>query len=369
MLTYEQYKAKHEWATRNIDTFERRLADGQARLEATHGELRIATDEHTTASAKCLQKPTDQVTPDEWAKFDSTLHRVTDLRGQCDAIEQDNSVSEKGLDNARQFRTELEGQYPEHHEQHVSEQRVNVPEAPADTSEMSPGGKRMQAYAGVMAVAVNLNTAAPDLPSSVETVRAVDPAAYEKQELKELEFDNLPSSMRDRIREESKPVESPLYEQGPPQQPQMAAWNDPRLSYNVPLPQEYGSPSTPGQQVTQQPLDGPKDNEIPQATSKTPETPLLTYDKTDQKLLTYDGPKETPLLTYDKANQKQLTYDEPKLITDQRTGSDTLKNESTPPGTSTLTNTGPASSPPAPADNVPTSAPAPPAQQPPGPTL
>ena len=346
MLTYEQYKAKHEWATQNIDTFEGRLADGRVRLEATHGELKIASDEHTTASANCLQKPTDQVTPAEWAKFDSTYQRVTDLRGQCDAIEQDNSVSEKGLDSARQFRNEMESQYPDHHEQHVSEQLVNAQEVP-NPSEMSPAGKGFQAYAGMMAVAVNLNTAAPDLPSNVETVRAVDPAAYEKQELKELEFDNLPSSMRDRIREESKPIESP----------------------NVPLPQEYGSLSTPGQQTPQPPLEGPKDAEIPQATSKFPETPLLTYDKADQKLLTYDGPKDTPVLTYDKADQKQLTYDEPKPIIDQRTASDTPKNDSIQPGSATLTNTRPASSPPAPADTVPTSAPAPPAQQPQGPTL
>lgn len=51
MLTYEQYKAKHEWATQNIDTFEGRLADGRACLEATHGELKIASDKHTTASS------------------------------------------------------------------------------------------------------------------------------------------------------------------------------------------------------------------------------------------------------------------------------------------------------------------------------
>ena len=344
MLTYAQYKQKHEWATQSIATFEGRLADGKARLSATRDELKIAENDHNAAAKACLEKPTTEVTAGEWAKFEGSYQRVTDLRDQCDAIEKDNGVSEKGIDEAQKFRSELEAQNPEHHEQQLSERS----QEPPDSSDMSKTAKGFQAYAGIAAVVVNLNASDPQIPSDIQSVHKIDPAAREKQELGELSFEDMPSSRRDQIRRDSQPPESSPYEPASPGGP-VETSNDPRLSYSAPVPQEYGETSAPEQQPAQ-PLEGPKDAEIPAATSGT----------------------DTPLLTYDKADQKLLTYEEPKLITDQRANKEPT-TELAPPSEPTETQAPEAqvtaSAPPAPDESVPEPAQPQPEQQPTGPGL
>jgi hypothetical protein len=310
MLTYRRYKEKHDWATQNIATFEGRLADGRARLEATQDELKIAENEHHAAAQTCLEKPATEVTPAEWAKVESSYQQVTELRDKCDAIEQDNGLSERGIEEAKEFRSELEAQYPEHHEQQLSEQSQEAP----DNSDMSRTATGFQAYAGLAAVAVSLNTSAPEMPSNIEMARAVDPAAHQKQEAGELDCETMPTSQRDQMRD-VRPLEDSPFEQHPPEPPP--------------------------------PVAGPSDD-IPPARA------------------------ETPLLTYDKADQKQLTYEEPKLITDPRNEDSSPTNEAASTAAQTKTTAEAqvsATAPPAPDDSVPPPAPEPTTQQPTGPSL